>query len=285
MPIGSKWGLNINLPGEVEPQEPSSIDRFFWSKGTKMMGYVGSDWRLALLIISTSLSITALVFGILSLTVHTFPHVLTLIFGSLAGGSLLTTAIAYLRNKRVNPIEVRMSPSGRRLLIRIGQHIGWYDHDAVHNNRGNQWHNWWQSVIGYKTASNVLTKPSAEVLESGCSSYNRIQGLLRLAKESKGRGSAMIPQIQAAGDEAMISLINQVALLEETPETQAAIYSQCQIQTEKLKELADRFEEVTTGPVTLTDQLASSTVMDNVLDQLRLEAQAHEELRIMDRTE
>ena len=78
----------------------------------------------------------------------------------------------------------------------------------------------------------------------------------------------------------MISLINQVAMLEETPETQTAIIAQCRSHVSKLEELAERFEEILSGPVTLADRLSSTTVMDNVLDQMRLEAQAHEELRM-----
>lgn len=120
-------------------------------------------------------------------------------------------------------------------------------------------------------------------MEEGCNEYNRIAGLLKLAKDSKGRSTNMAPQIQAASDEAMVSLINQVALLEENPETQNAILSQCQSQNQKLKELANRYEEILSGPITLEDRLSSTTVMDSVLDQMRLEAQAHEELRIMDR--
>ena len=61
------------------------------------------------------------------------------------------------------------------------------------------------------------------------------------------------------------------------------IVSQCSGQIEKLKELADRYEEIVSGPTTLADRLSSTTVMDSVLDQLRMEAQAHEELRTMDR--
>lgn len=282
MPIGSKWGVNINLPGEVEPKQPSSIDRFFWARGVKILGYSGNSLQMAGIILSITHSLAAIVFTILSLTVKGFPHVLTIIFSLAAFICVSGTVWSYFRNKRMIQSEIRITMSGRRLLYRIGQHIGWHDHDAAYNNRGNPWHAWWQNLIGVKTASNVLTPAGAELLEAGCTEYNRISGLLKLAKDSKGRSTTLSPQIQAAGDEAMISLINQVSLLEEAPETQAAIYSQCKTQIDKLHELADRYEEMLSGPVTLADRLSSTTVMDNVLDQLRLEAQAHEELRIMD---
>ena len=191
--------------------------------------------------------------------------------------------LAYRRSRKNSQSEIRISAGGRKLLYKIGQHIGWHDNDAIHNNRGNQWATWWTQFIGQKTASNVMTPRGAEILEAGCSEYNRISGLLKLAADSKGRSSTITPQIQVASDEAIMSLINQVALLEDTPETATAIVSQCQMQIEKLRELGNRFEEMLTGPITLADRLSSTTVMDSVLDQLRMEAQAHEELRTLDR--
>ena len=286
MPRGPR--ININLPGapEMTPKEHSSIDRFFWQKGVKLLGYAGPSMMTAGSILSISQSIAALTFIILKVLIHGFPTSLPVIFSISAVICVGATTFGYLRNRKNNTSEVRISAGGKRLLMKIGHHIGWHDHDATYHNRGNQWATWWQQVMGIKTASNVLTPASAELMEAGCIEYNRIFGLLKLAKESSsGRSSTMTPQIQAASDEAMITLINQVALLEQTPESQGAIVSQCQSQTDKLRELANRFEEMLSGPVTLADRLSSTTVMDNVLDQLRMEAQAHEELRIMDRQE
>ena len=249
----------------------------------KLVGYAGPSMLTAGSILSISQSLAAITFIILKVLIHGFPLALPVIFSGVAVGCVTTTAIGYLRNRKSNTSEVRISAGGRKLLMKIGQHIGWYDHDATYHNRGNQWATWWQQVVGIKTASNVMTLAGAHIMEAGCVEYNRVFGLLKLAKESKGRSSTLTPQIQAASDEVMITLINQVALLEQTPETQAAIVSQCQSQIDKLHELADRFEEILSGPVTLVDRLSSTTVMDNVLDQLRMEAQAHEELRIMDR--
>lgn len=275
----------VNGPGNGEAaksQAPSSIDRFFWSKGSRFIGYSGG-WPLALAIIGGSQALATLVFLILAMAIPGFPKILPIIFGTVAVVTFGATYWVAKRNKKLLQPEVRISGSARKLLYKIGQHIGWHDQDAYRVNSYNAWTAWWQTIVGVKTASNVLTPKSAELLEAGCSEYNRITGLLKLAKDSKGRSSNLSPQIQAASDEAMISLINQVALLEETPETAAAIISQCQSQIAKLGELSARFEEILSGPTTIADRLSSSTVMDNVLDQLRLEAQAHEELRVMDR--
>ena len=275
--ISVNIGVNETLP------EPSSIDRFFWSKGVKLFGYTNQQWQLAGIINSVAHSLAAATFIILSILVKGIPIVLPLIFSVAAVISLSATFWNSRRIKRSTQSELRLSASGRRLLFKIGHHIGWHYHDALHNNRGNQWNTWWQNLVGVKTASQVMTPTGALLLESGCSEYNRISGLLKLAKDLTGRSTALLPQIKAASDEAMVSLINQVALLEEAPETQAAIDAQCRTQIDKLHELANRYEEMLSGPVTLADRLGSSTVMDNLLDQMRLEAQAHEELRTFDR--
>ena len=275
--------INFTIGDETVPYTPSSIDRFFWAKGVKLFGYTNQQWQLAGIINSVAHSLAAVTCIILSIFVKGFPIVLPLIFSIAAVTSLVATSWNYRRIKKGTISEIRLSTSGRKLLYRLGQHIGWHDHDAPHNNRGNPWATWWQQIVGIKTAADILTPKGSELLEAGCSEYNRLTGLLKLAKDSKGRSSTLIPQIQVASDEAMVSLISQVALMEETPESQTAVISQCQMQIEKLHELGERFEEILSGPITLVDRLSSTTVMDNLLDQLRMEAQAHEELRIMDR--
>ncbi|MBS1726776.1 MAG: hypothetical protein JST51_08655 [Armatimonadetes bacterium] len=275
--------FNINLGPERQAKKPSSIDRFFWAKSGKLFAGSINNFSVASWIMSINFTLAAIVFVILSLAVRGFPLALAATFVPLAIASIILAVVLRIRIKKPLQPEIKITGSGRKLLHRIGSHIGWYDPDAARGYQHNQWGNWWQSVFGIKTASDVLTAQSTELLEAGCTHYNRLAGLLKLAKDSQGRSSNFAPQIQAASDEAMISLINQIGLLEDNPETQAAIVSQCGSQIHKLKELADRYEEMLSGPTTLVDHLSSTTVMDNVLDQLRMEAKAQEELRVMDR--
>lgn len=280
MPLGP---LNLNLNGNEEPKKISSIDRFFWSRGNKFYGYAGNPWQLAGGVVGSTYAIAAVILLALSKKVVGFPVAIPIVFAAFAIVTLFLMRFFAKRGKNRVQHEVRISSSAKKLLYKIGHHIGWYDHQSIGHDPNNIWNSWWTSIVGVKTASNVLNPQSAELLETGCSEYNRITGLLKLAKDSKGRPSNLVPQIQAASDEAMISLLNQVALLEDNPETHGAILSHCHSQISKLKELADRYEEMLSGPTTIADRLSSTTVMDNVLDQLRLEAQAHEELRVMDR--
>jgi hypothetical protein len=276
--LKERMGVDLH---DGNAMQQSSIDRFFRAKGTKLFGYIHQQWQLAGIINSIVHSIAAITFIILSVFIKGFPVVLPLIFGIAAAISLTATFWNHHRNKKGTSSEVRLSTSGRRLLQRIGDHIGWHDHDNPDNVRGNLWGRWWQQLVGVKTVSQVMTPAGSELLEAGCSEYNRVFGLMTLAKDSRGRSTTLLPQINAASDEAMISLINQVALLEEAPENQSLLGSQCRSQISKLHELANRYEEMLSGPITLEDRLSSTTVIDNVLDHMRMEAQAHEELRIM----
>ena len=282
MPIGSRWGMNIQLPGEVELKPPSSIDRFFWSKGVSMLGYRGNQW-LALAIVGGSTGIATIVMTILKLCIAGFPVALPFVFGGATLMTLIFATLMYLGRRNAPQSEVKISAAGRQLLFRIGQHIGWHDQDAYQPRPNRGWGAWWQSIVGVHTASDVMKPLSADLMEQGSAQYNRLAGLIKLGKTSKVGINTWLPQVQAAGDEAMISLINQVALLEANPETASAVEPQGRNQVANLKELADRFEEKISSPATIADRLSSTTVMDNVLDQLRLDAQAHEELRVMDR--
>ena len=279
-----KARLGVNLPdGDATQLQQSSIDRFFRAKGSKLFGYTHQQWQLAGVINSVVHSIAATTCITLSILIKGFPIALPIIFSIAAAISLSATFWNHQRNKKGTLSEVRLSAGGRRLLQRIGDHIGWHDHDNPDHARGNAWSKWWQQLVGIKTASQVMTPVAAELLEAGCAEYNRIFGLLNLAKHSTGRSTALLPQINAASDEAMISLINNAALLEEAPENHSVLDSQCRSQIRKLHELADRYEEMMSGPVTLVDRLSSTTVMDGLLDQMRMESQAHEELRLLDR--
>jgi hypothetical protein len=77
----------------------------------------------------------------------------------------------------------------------------------------------------------------------------------------------------------MISILNQVSLLDKSPETHGTISAQVGQQSGKLKELADHLEGLLSEPASVADRLVSSNVMDGVLDNLRMERIANEELR------
>jgi hypothetical protein len=257
--------------------ENSSIDRFFWSTGTKFLGRYGSPGALPLFIAGGSHCAVFLVLLTVFITTKRVPAFMPWIFFAIAA-TLLGAGYVYSRWLRssLSP-EVRLSSQAQKLLYKIGSHIGWHDQDAMMG-RSRRRSRWITSFIGSKTSAQILTASSGQALEAGCFEFNRLTGLLKLAKEKHTGNQSLIAQIRAAADEGMISLLNQIALIEESPESQSAIMKQANSQIEKLREIADRFEETLGQPTTLTDRLTSTTIIDGLLEQMRHESHARTEL-------
>jgi hypothetical protein len=282
--------MPLNNPTSNERQ-PSSIDRFFWSMGGRFMGRNSATVPLGFGIAAATQFVVCSILTIIAMTAagkSGWFWILPATFAVLGSIFLLVSYLSSRANRNnPNHVEVRLSGQARRMLYRIGNHIGWYDPKSYWSigeaNASRQ--GWWSSLMGVKTASQILNPLSAQMLEAGCFQFNRINGLLNLVKE-KGRGNeSLFSQIKAAASEGMVSLLNQVALMEDNPESQSAIQHQATQQCEKLNELADRFEAMISKPETITDRLSSTTVMDNLLEQMRHESQARIELDEFNRLE
>lgn len=263
-----------------ERKQPSSIDRFFWTRGVGLFGYVRNPMALGFLIASIStlglggimLGVSAASSGRMPIWVGIANILVAVVFGGISFW-------AGRRAKNIPTTEVRLSSQARSLLTRIGQHIGWHDTSHDWDWASGQAGNFLANLFGGKTASNVIAAPAAVLLEGACQEYNRVWGLLKIAEGSTGRAKQLVPQMRVAADEAMISILNQVSLLDKAPETHSTISAQVGQQSGKLKELADHLDVLLSEPSSIADRLVSSNVMDGVLDNLRMERIAQEELK------
>ncbi len=270
--------------------EPSSLDRFLWDRGIALLGFIGG-WRggnLALLInsvVQTCLGIgftivgqvwddpSARVFQILS------PISLTI-------GLVLGVVTVYVRMKsRILPkSEVKLTRDAIQLVYRIMSHIGWQFDQNRFSPGANQWNQWMEhlslgAIFGRKTSSQMLRPEAFELVDRAAAQFNRASGVYKANKRSGNAAiERIVPAAQAAADEAMISIFNQIAVLERTPESSAALKKQIERDILNLTEMADRVEALAGGPATLTEQFSSTTAMQSVLEQLRYDAQAREEL-------
>ena len=84
--------------------------------------------------------------------------------------------------------------------------------------------------------------------------------------------------IMAAVDDAMVGVLNQVGTMERIPEGGTAIRSQAEADIASLKELADRVESMQAAAPKIVDHLAAPSPIQNVLDQLRQDEAARDEL-------
>lgn len=256
-------------------QEASSIDRFIWSKGIAIAhGLTGnSSASLGLMIGGICQAIS----GIGIIVAHQFaPVVPSMVSFFLFPSALFMVGYSLkLRNQNRDRVqsEVRLSPAARSMVSRVLNHIGWTDpHRSQYAN------NWWMQMMGRKTSADLLNPISSELLNRATFQFNRIEGMVKLANDHNGRLKQLIPSIRVAAEEAIYIILNQVALLEQSPETHQTIAGQVETNIAKITELGNGLEGMIRQPDTIADRLTQSSVIDSVLDQIRQENLAHQEL-------
>jgi hypothetical protein len=177
--------------------------------------------------------------------------------------------------------EIRITSEARQLMWRILNHIGW---QAQHVQSQHQWiviANLQSLLMPVKTAKNVLQADAFEILDQAAKSFNRINGVIKMARKAPmPQFERVLPSVSAAADEAMIAIFNAVAVLDKMPESAPSLRKQIQFHQSQLDELAQRVDRLTGSEPSLTEQYASGSAMTSVLEQLRLEQAARDELRV-----
>lgn len=257
-----------------EPRPASSIDRFIWSKGSKFLGYLGNGLALGMFITGGIQLLVSIGLAIGSIR-GPIPAAVPIVNSAIAAVFIAIGIWATRRNAPEMKPEIKLSHQARKMMYRISNHIGWYDPEA---NGGISRNSWWYQIFGTKTASDVLTAEAAAYLDVACAEYNKLSALLEMDREQKGRAKSIAPQVQAAGMEAMIGILNQVAMLDANPEVRSTVDRSLQVQIHQLKELTARFDQMMTQPQRLSDTFVQSNLMDSVLGTLREENRAWEEL-------
>lgn len=261
----------------------SSVDRLMWEKGTSLVngvhGYRGGF--LALLINSFVQGMLGVVFTILGLTIPGDTSAPFLIIGPImmAAGAGLGIG-AYLIGKRYAKLQrpqAKLSADGTRLVIRILSHIGWVNINSYRfGGMGQPW-NW--SFSGRRTSEQVLSSSAFSLLDRCAHEVLRIVGILNSGTPVRDPTlESMKPAIMAAVDDAMVGVLNQVGTMERIPEGGTAIRSQAEADIASLKELADRVESMQAAAPKIVDHLAAPSPIQNVLDQLRQDEAARDEL-------
>ena len=273
------------------PAEPSSLDRFVWNKSWSLIGYVGPRGQaLWHLIAGLSMGLTGLGLTIGSLAAFTSAAFIPLFatgFPLFVAG-IVTTALGVRLKKRFAPVapsDVRLTYDGQMFLIKLANHVGWTNgHQRwAHNN----WRYWSNIAFGGpRTASQLLDAETFNALNAAAAEYNRICGLLENHQMKTQRTfKEKQPVFKAAADEAMTVALNNAAILEKFPESRGEGLRTVQGKTNDLKELADHIERMFGLPQTLTETLSDSSVMNQVLEQLRLDKIARTELSELDKDE
>lgn len=257
---------------------PSALDLFLWQRGGKIHGGGIRGMKFGFGIAGG----VNLGFGLIFLALTTRQPGLIVpasIMGFIGLGFLIATGFLFAKYRNRDN-EVRLTKEGSQLLYRLVNHVGYMNpHQYSGTRYGSPWHRLW----GIKTAANMLSEQGFDILESAAAQYVRINAQVELDASGLKRLSRTSGAIRLAAEETMITLINQVALLEQHPESLGAIADIAKKEIAKMVELGDRIEQSITGEDSLLGMHRGGSAIDGVLENLRMEQDALDEIRYSQR--
>ena len=130
----------------------------------------------------------------------------------------------------------------------------------------------------YSTQLEALPEQVLSLLESAAASYNRIQGMLEIRRQSDPVLERLSPKVSLAADETMADILHQSAMLGKFPESGSAIVHKIEDGINLLTEMSAGLERLSLSEPTFPEKLMSRTAGQEVLEELRLEQLARSEL-------
>jgi hypothetical protein len=268
-------------------REFSSLDRFVNRRAPVLMGIIDESRRIFVLgIVAGVYSALGLSLGVGALASGNPPQALALaIQGAvfLGGAGVITGIRAWLKQhvKDQPASHVRLTPEARALVHSLIAHIegwafGWRRRRirlrrAIRRGLLRSRHD--------RRSEDVLSPRVFHLLERAAAEYNRIYGALALgAPHDNATLDRLAPNIRAATDEAMAEILHAGALLEKFPESGAHVETEARAHVEDLKELADQTERLQASNDPLPAIEASASRIHSVLEELRSDQRAREEL-------
>lgn len=225
-------------------------------------------------------AINAVVFGLLGLgmliawgTVANAPDGLGIMGGVwlLSGiGCAIGAGFLWRKGVRQGSNRTKLTPEGRTLFdklskqVRVPKSASWWDMEFL-------------SALFPHTTRQFVGEEEFALLDTAAFHYNRVLGVIE-AHEAHSGVARIAAGARAAADEAMVAIFNLVGQVHKAPEIAPTLRGSATAQIAALKELGDRLQEIVAAPPSLTDKLGSTSAMDAVLEQLRMDEIARREL-------
>ena len=174
------------------------------------------------------------------------------------------------RNKRM-PVTTILTGDSQKLyerLMETKQYSEWF----AYNEGASGWDWKWLKT----KASQVLSPEAFEVLNDAALHCNRV---LAIVDHPSGNLTLvrLAPDLRQAADESMARVLEQAVAIENYPEVKAP-YLAAKKCVAELKELADRVETLGSQGQVGRDTVTSSSALQRVLEDLRFDSLAREEL-------
>lgn len=215
--------------------------------------------------------------------------------GPLCGGlpNLVMGLIYRAKHAGDKTEPIMLTPEARILLVNLSHHIrGWgspWKASSPHNMAGVGMgshlsaaprQDYGRRSPVRRSLATIAGQVELDGLEQAAHEYNRIAGVLAAGSSGSAMLAKMSQRVTRAADEVMADALHQAALVAKYPEGASAARQKLTSLTDNLRELADRIERVSNEQTSITDKVAYRSSIDDVLDELRMEQVARDELRL-----
>lgn len=262
-------------------REVSSLDRFVTTRGPVLAGVVDDSRRLLVLaIVSTVYGVLGAGFVAGAVASGALPFAINGGVFLVTGG--VTSGIRLWLKSRLKPEQtprVKLTPEATDLLRSLIAHVqGWGF--GRHRRRRLRRAMRTGTIRSQNRCEDVLTPEAFRMLESAAFQYNRIFGVVGAGSEPGGTSFERFgPEILAAADATMAQLLDAAALANRLPETAPRLEAELKSRVQELEELAGEVERLQGASVSAPALAEGVSPVRSVLEELRADQRAREELR------
>jgi hypothetical protein len=272
--------------------DESSLDRFLRTRGGVFAGVYGNlvANRIQL---AVGAALSAIGFSMLAVG-FAVPALHGLFFGAIGplGAGVINVVVSLTVRRRLDrtPLpKAELSPEARTLLtsllksFTVRQYSGaWMMGGMSGMGTMGSWNGRHQGMMGLDPWTGHATKPLPEramnQLESAAAAYNRISALAEVGGSGNTSLSKMVPRIVQAADDAMAEVLHFVAVSAKYPEAEGPTQQRINLVIARMEELASRSDTVFGQEPTVVSHRPATSSMDEVLEELRFEGLARQEL-------
>ena len=179
--------------------------------------------------------------------------------------------------------KAELSPEARTLLTTLLRNftVRQYSGSWMMGGMGS-WSGSHHGMVGTDSWNGNAAKPLPEramkQLESAAAAYNRISALAEVSSTGNSSLAKMVPRIVQAADDAMAEVLHYVAVSAKYPEAEGPTQQRINTVVARMEELASRSDTIFGQEPTVVSHRPATSSLDEVLEELRFEGLARQEL-------
>jgi hypothetical protein len=272
--------MRIMVPNE------SSLDRFLRTRGGVFSGVYGNlaANRIQLGVGIGLIGISAVMVG----AALSAPNLHGLLYGSIGSfiPGVINIAVSLSVRRRLERMpypKTQLTPEARSLLSNLLRRFTARQYAGTWMMTGMGCNSWkGQGMMELDPWTGMTLKPiparAMEDLETAAAAYNRVSALAEVSGSENTSLGKLMPRIVQAADDAMAEVLHYVAISSKYPEAEGPTQQRIRTVTARMNELATRADSVFGQEATIQAHQPAASIMDEVLEELRFEGLARQEL-------